>query len=154
MSALILDPPHWAQLEQVQLQVDQQVAYASDRQAWGRDEYWEPAGRIGDCEDIVLLKRDRLMKLGWPADALRIAVVQDERGRLHAVLTVDVSRSDGRPETYALDNRLVHVEPWVRLSELGYRWLERSKPGSAAWVSLGSASQVAAVETAAAVPLP
>ncbi len=137
MQAVVLDAPHWAQLEQVQLQVNQQVAFATDQQAWGKAEYWEPAQRLGDCEDIALLKRQRLMKLGWPAEALRIAVAKDERGALHALLTVDVTAMDGRPETYALDNRVVHVEPWRALSEYGYRWIERQKPGSSAWVSLG-----------------
>jgi predicted transglutaminase-like cysteine proteinase len=140
MPIVVLDAPRWTQLEQVQLQVNHEVAFATDQQTWGRAEYWEPAGRSGDCEDIALLKRQRLMGLGWPAEALRIAVATDEHGQLHAVLTVDVTGADGRPESYAMDNRLTHVEPWGRLSELGYRWIERQKPGSAAWVSLGEAA--------------
>jgi predicted transglutaminase-like cysteine proteinase len=132
----MLDAQHWAQLEQVQRQVNRAVAFTSDEAVWGHGEYWEPAVDRGDCEDIALAKRARLMDLGWPAEALRIAVATDEHGRLHALLTVDATGRDGRSATWALDNRLTYVEPWQRLTALGYRWLERQKPGSAEWVSL------------------
>lgn len=137
MPAVVLDHQHWAQLEQVQIEVNRAVVFAPDAQVWGRDEYWEPAGKSGDCEDIALTKRQKLIGLGWPADALRMAVLLDEHGRLHAVLTVDVTTPKGEPATYAMDNRLTHVEPWRRLNEVGYRWIEREKPGSAQWVILG-----------------
>ena len=138
MPAVMLDAQHWAQLEQVQREVNRTVAFASDQAVWGHGEYWEPATTSGDCEDIALAKRARLMRLGWPVEALRIAVATDEHGRLHALLTVDATGADGRPGTWALDNRLLYVEPWQRLSALGYRWLERQKPGSSQWVRLGS----------------
>lgn len=135
---VVLDAPHWAQLESVQVEVNRQVTYVSDQQKFGKDDYWEPADSTGDCEDIALAKRKRLEALGWPADALRIAVVADEKGRLHAVLTVDVVDAKGRAATYAMDSRLLHVEPWQNLSALGYRWIERARPGSGdRWSRLG-----------------
>lgn len=136
MPAVILDQAHWTQLEQVQLQVDHKVAYESDMDRFGVPDWWEPAVDKGDCEDIVLAKRQKLMDMGWPADALRVAVVLDGHGLLHAVLTVDVTTAKGAPATYVLDSHFEHVEPWSRLNEYGYTWLERSKPGSEAWVRL------------------
>ncbi|MEI9891615.1 MAG: transglutaminase-like cysteine peptidase [Caulobacteraceae bacterium] len=95
------------------------------------------AANKGDCEDIVLTKRKRLMDMGWPADLLRIAVVIDGHGDLHAVLTVDVLSQQGKPATYVLDSHFQHVEPWQYLNQYGYIWLERSKPGSTLWSRLG-----------------
>ena len=119
MPAIILDQMHWAQLEQVQQVVNQRVTPESDAQRFGVKEYWEPAGRSGDCEDIALAKRARLIEMGWPADNLRIAVVINERREMHAVPTVDVTSQKGTPATYVMDNRTVHVEPWKNLAELG-----------------------------------
>jgi predicted transglutaminase-like cysteine proteinase len=137
MPMIVLDHAHWTQLEQVQLKVDGKVAYQTDQQHFGAAELWEPAGKTGDCEDMALAKRQRLVALGWPADDLRIAVAIDEKGELHAVLTVDVVSTKGAPATYVLDSRFLHVEPWKRLSEFGYTWVERAKPGSAQWSRLG-----------------
>lgn len=143
MPVVVLDHAHWAQLEQVQLQVDGKVSYQSDLSRFGVADLWEPADTAGDCEDIALAKRARLTALGWPADDLRIAVTLDETGQLHAVLTVDVVTARGAPATYVLDSRFVHVEPWQNLSEYGYTWLERAQPGSAAWSRLADAGPVA-----------
>lgn len=136
MPGVIIDQAHWTQLEQVQLQVDQKVHYVSDMQRFGVDDWWEPASDKGDCEDIALSKRQKLLDMGWPAEALRIAVVVDGHGDLHAVLTVDGRSEQGKPVTYALDNHFEHVEPWQVLNQYGYVWLERSKPGSSEWSRL------------------
>jgi predicted transglutaminase-like cysteine proteinase len=138
MPVVILDQVHWAQLEQVQAEVDHKVAYVTDTERFGVPDWWEPAVDRGDCEDIVLAKRDRLIRLGWPADLLRIAVVMDGRNELHAVLTVDVQSQAGRQATYVLDSHFSHVEPWTSLGAAGYTWLERSKPGSSQWARLDS----------------
>jgi predicted transglutaminase-like cysteine proteinase len=136
MPGVIIDQAHWTQLEQVQMQVDQKVRYESDMQRFGVEDWWEPATDKGDCEDIVLAKRQKLMDLGWPADALRIAVVVDGHGDLHAVLTVDAQSVEAKPVTYVLDNHFEHVEPWQVMGQYGYVWLERSKPGSTQWSRL------------------
>lgn len=136
MPAVILDQVHWAQLEQVQMQLNRQVAYVTDMERFGVPDWWEPAVDRGDCEDIALAKRQRLIQMGWPAELLRIAVVADGRGDLHALLTVDVTAPSGKPATYALDSHFTHVEPWARLNAYGYQWLERSKPGLNQWTRL------------------
>lgn len=134
--AITIDQARWAQLEQVQVEVDHRVHYVSDMERFGVPDWWEPATDKGDCEDIVLAKRQRLMELGWPADTLRIAVVLDQHGELHAVLTVDVLSQQGKPATYVLDSHFEHVEPWQYFGQYGYTWLERSKPGSTQWSRL------------------
>ena len=151
MPAIVIDQAHWAQLEQVQLKVDGKVVFTTDDQRFGKADYWEAATKQGDCEDMALAKRDRLMKLGWPPEDLRIAMVIDERGELHAVLTVDVMSAKGAPATYVLDNRFLHVETWKHLSDYGYTWVERAKPGSTQWTRLeaggAAAAQFIAVNT-------
>ena len=142
MPVVMLDQAHWAQLEQVQLAVGQQVKYVSDMERFGVPDWWEPADKTGDCEDIALTKRQRLMDLGWPAEALRIAALIDGHGQLHAVLTVDVVSEKGAPGTYVLDSHFTHVEPWQIMNQYGYYWLERSKPGSALWARLDGDSPV------------
>ncbi len=142
MPVVILDQAHWTQLEQVQTQVNRKVAYVTDMERFGVPDWWEPAVDRGDCEDIALAKRKRLVEMGWPADLLRIAVVVDGRGELHAVLTVDATAPSGRPATYVLDSHFEHVEPWSRMNAYGYTWLERSKPGSGRWTRLDGGGAV------------
>jgi predicted transglutaminase-like cysteine proteinase len=155
MPVIVLDQAHWAQLEQVQLKVDGKVTFASDESRLGKADYWEIADKSGDCEDIALAKRARLMQMGWAADDLRIAVVIDERGAVHAVLTVDVMSTKGKPATYVLDNRFLHVETWKHLSDYGYTFVERSKPGSTQWTRLEAGGEVAArLIAAATIPAP
>jgi len=148
MPLLMVDQAHWAQLEQVQQQIERQVTYEGDMDRFGVPDWWEPATDKGDCEDIVLAKRQRLMELGWPADVLRIAVVLDGQGQLHAVLTVDMVTPRGAPATYVLDSHFTHVQPWSLLSQYGYTWLERSKPGSSQWARLDNGSAVQSVRIA------
>ena len=49
----------------------------------------------------------------------------------------------GAPATYALDSHFEHVEPWERLNQYGYTWLERSKPGSTQWTRLDNGGSTA-----------
>jgi predicted transglutaminase-like cysteine proteinase len=133
MPAIILDSMHWAQLEQVQQAINHQVTFETDQQRFGVAEYWEPADKAGDCEDIALAKRARLISMGWAADDLRIALLLDEQGQLHAVLTVDVTSMKGAAASYVLDSRVLHVEPWKALTEHGYLFLARAKPGDSQW---------------------
>lgn len=156
MPAVIIDQARWNQLEQVQIEVDHKVRYVSDMERFGVEDWWEPASDKGDCEDIVLAKRQRLMAMGWPAEALRVAVVLDGHHELHAVLTVDVETPQGRAATYVLDSHFQHVEPWQYLSEYGYTWLERSKPGSTEWARLdnGAAAQAQRIALLATAIMP
>jgi predicted transglutaminase-like cysteine proteinase len=105
--------------------------YRTDREVWGRSDHWatplEFLHRSGDCEDYAIFKYVSLRRLGVPAAAMHLVVLQDTaRDLAHAVLTVDV---DGT--TYVLDNlddRLVrpaglpHYVPYYSVNEEG-RWV-------------------------------
>jgi predicted transglutaminase-like cysteine proteinase len=92
-------------------------------------DYWTVPRRQGDCEDYVLLKRKRLMALGWPASALLITVVRDERGDGHAVLTARTQQGD-----FILDNKTDEIKLWY---QAGYRFVMRpSYLNPRVWLSL------------------
>jgi predicted transglutaminase-like cysteine proteinase len=105
--------------------------YRSDREVWGRSDHWatplEFLGRSGDCEDYAIFKYVSLRRLGVPATAMHLVVLQDTaRDLAHAVLTVDV---DGT--TYVLDNlgdglvqpaALPHYVLYYSVNEVG-RWV-------------------------------
>ncbi len=124
----------WNLLRQVNLHINRQVRPATDQQIYNRPEVWEyPADKRGDCEDYVLLKKRYLEALGFPAEALLITVVLDEKGSGHAVLLVRTNRGD-----LVLDNRRNDVRLWKRT---GYKFLMRQSqrhPGR--WVSLTTES--------------
>lgn len=65
----------------------------------GKD-VWKANVTSGDCEDFALTKKARLMRLGFPAGALRMAVAKTPYGEGHAVLVVSTNRGD-----FVLDNR-------------------------------------------------
>lgn len=138
MPVVIIDQAHWNQLEQVQSYVNHKVRYVENARQYGVLDMWEIAYDAGDCKDIALAKRKRLMELGWPPESLRMAIAYTERGEMHAVLTVDVSTMEGRRGTYVLDNRFSHVEPWQVMSRYGYRWVERAGPSQYAWTYIGN----------------
>jgi predicted transglutaminase-like cysteine proteinase len=84
----------------------------------------------------LLLKRRKLMDLGYPQQALLITVVALPDGDGHAVLTVRTERGE-----YVLDNLTGDILPW---SETGYRFVKRqSQTNPNVWVTLGNESQKA-----------
>lgn len=105
-------------------------AYRADRDIWGRSDYWasplEFLARSGDCEDYVIIKYASLRQLGFPAERLRLVVVQDRLRRLvHAVLTVAVGTEtlvlDNLNDALLPDRRLSHYEPYYSVNE-EHRW--------------------------------
>lgn len=102
-------PARLAELEAVNRQVNHEIEPVTDIELYGVTDYWTVPATKGDCEDYVLLKRKRLMQLGWPASALLITVVRDERGEGHAVLTVRTMQGD-----FVLDNKTDEIKVWHR----------------------------------------
>jgi predicted transglutaminase-like cysteine proteinase len=100
-----------AELDLVNRTVNKEIDPTTDREIFGVEEYWAypDARKKGDCEDYVLLKRKRLMALGWPESSLLITVVMDERNEGHAVLTVRTMQGD-----FIIDNKNDDVRPWYR----------------------------------------
>jgi predicted transglutaminase-like cysteine proteinase len=95
-------------------EVNDSVSYRTDAAQYGRPEHWEPAGRLGDCEDYALLKRARLLEAGWDADKLALVTCRQPGGVGHVVLYVDTD--DG---AFILDNTQERpVSPMM----LNYEW--------------------------------
>ncbi len=76
------------------------VRQTPDREAIGEEELWTyPVGGRGDCEDMALETRRRLVEQGLPRAALTIAIVWHRRQLYsHALLLVETSAG-----TFALD---------------------------------------------------
>jgi predicted transglutaminase-like cysteine proteinase len=102
-------PARMAELDAVNRSVNHEIEPVTDIEQYGVTDYWTIPTTKGDCEDYVLLKRKRLMELGWPASALLITVVRDERGEGHAVLTARTIQGD-----FILDNKTDEIRVWHR----------------------------------------
>jgi predicted transglutaminase-like cysteine proteinase len=102
-------PERLSELDTVNRAVNREIAPATDMEIYGQTEYWTIPTTRGDCEDYALLKRKRLMARGWPATALLMTVVRDEKGEGHAVLTARTLQGD-----FILDNKIDEVKAWHR----------------------------------------
>ncbi|MCZ8316668.1 transglutaminase-like cysteine peptidase [Phreatobacter sp.] len=120
----------FAQLARINVQVNREIQQVTDLELFGVEEYWTyPVDGKGDCEDLVLEKKRRLIALGVPREAMLITVVRDLNGDGHAILTVVTDRGD-----YVLDNFTNEVKLW---HETGYRFIKRqSQTDPNQWVSL------------------
>jgi predicted transglutaminase-like cysteine proteinase len=90
--------------------VNHEIEPVTDLDLYGEADHWTLPTSRGDCEDYVLLKRKRLIALGWPPSALLITVVRDERGDGHAVLTARTLQGD-----FILDNKTDEIRIWHRV---------------------------------------
>jgi len=97
-----------AELDTVNRQVNAAIKPATDAEIYGEVERWTLPTDRGDCEDYALLKRHILMRQGWPASALLMTVVRDEKGEGHAILTARTSKGD-----YILDNKTDDMKLWT-----------------------------------------
>jgi predicted transglutaminase-like cysteine proteinase len=102
-------PERLSELDTINRKVNREIAPATDMEIYGQAEYWTIPTTRGDCEDYALLKRKRLMARGWPASALLMTVVRDEKGEGHAVLTARTLQGD-----FVLDNKVDEVKAWHR----------------------------------------
>jgi predicted transglutaminase-like cysteine proteinase len=100
-----------AELDKVNRAVNRTIRPRTDR-----TDRWVLAPREGDCDDYAVTKRHRLVAMGWPASALRLAVVRTPNGEGHAVLVVKTTEGD-----LVLDNRTSRIKLW---SETGLRWVK------------------------------
>lgn len=102
--------------------VNAAIRFSLDRDQYGVEDYWTlPESGMGDCEDMALEKRARLVAAGVPRATLRLAFVY-HRGYMtpHSVLTVETS--DG---TYVLDSYSDEVMRWD-LTAYNFEARERS----------------------------
>ncbi len=126
---LMSSPDLMQVLDRINRKVNALVEPATDKEVYGVEEYWTFPGRRGDCEDYVVLKRHMLMKLGIPASALLITVVQDELGDGHAILVARTNDGD-----FVLDNKVNDIKLWTATP---YKYIMRqSYLNPRVWVSL------------------
>jgi predicted transglutaminase-like cysteine proteinase len=124
-----LSQDRWAELVEINVQVNSAVIGVTDRELYGTEEMWTYPNRYGDCEDYVLLKRLMLIRRGWSPESLLITVVWDETGQGHAILTATTSHGD-----FILDNKRNEVLRW---QETGYIYEKRQgAEGAGQWVWL------------------
>lgn len=109
-------------LKKVNLSVNNSIRPRNDSR--GRD-VWTLNASSGDCEDYVITKRSRLIKMGLPASALRIAYAKTRSGEGHAVLVVRTSEGD-----YVLDNRTNAIRP---KAQAGLRFISMSGSNPKTW---------------------
>lgn len=136
-----LNTQTWNQLQGAQAHI-LKIRYMADSQQYNVKEFWTPAKTAGDCEDIALAARQRLLELGWPASTLRLATVFTETNEVHSVLTVEVS-VDGHRETLVVDNRNRDVMSWNQLVDKGYRFVIRQAANGQDWVKVDQPQRVA-----------
>ncbi len=129
--AVRLTPALWNELIAVNDNVNTAIKPDTDKDIYGREEYWAypDSTGMGDCEDYVLLKRRELMQRGWPAGSLLITVVRQTNGDGHAVLTVRTDRGD-----LVLDNLEGKIKLWEATD---YQFIKRqSDTDSGRWVAI------------------
>ena len=139
---VMLTAKAWSDLVRINQWANNNIKPITDLDHWGVVERWDyPNDGFGDCEDYVLLKRQMLMKAGWPRSALLITVVRDKKGDGHAVLTVKTDKGE-----FILDNQAENIVLW---SDSGYRFVKRqSQANPNAWVALGDPPPAATTATA------
>jgi predicted transglutaminase-like cysteine proteinase len=125
-----LTTKRWQELVTINRQVNQEIKPMSDQAQYGVIEKWTyPTSGKGDCEDYVLLKKRKLVELGWPMSGLLITVVRDENNEGHAVLTVRTDSGD-----LVLDNKTVNILAWQQTK---YTYIKRqSAVDPKSWESL------------------
>ncbi len=124
------DKPRLTQLQQVNSFINQKP-YILDSVNYGVDDYWavvrEFMALSGDCEDYSISKFFSLRQLGFPADSLRIVILQDTNlGIAHAVLAVAHEGGalilDNQTNEIMPDQRIIHYTPLYSVNEQQW-WL-------------------------------
>jgi predicted transglutaminase-like cysteine proteinase len=106
--------------ERINSDVNARVTYKSDLEQFGVPEFWQEAGKFGDCEDYALLKRELLKEQGFDAEKIHLAtcwinVKADDTG--HCVLIVETDNGQ-----FILDNNLKDPVP-LNFESVGYKYL-------------------------------
>jgi predicted transglutaminase-like cysteine proteinase len=131
-----LDPKASDLLEDVNRSVN--AAIAPLRKSYGSrlSESWTIAPKAGDCNDYAVTKRHQLLSRGFPAGALRLAVVLTPDDVGHLVLVISTTSGD-----LVLDNLTTRIRDW-RTTD--YKWLKiQSMNDAHLWYAIGTQTAVA-----------
>ena len=130
----------WLQLVDINADVNIEIRPVTDYAKFKVLEYWTYPVNSGDCEDYVLLKKRRLVELGWPPSSLLITVVRDRNGDGHAVLTASTDVGD-----FVLDNQSEKVKLWQRTP---YTYIKRQSLNHPyVWVTLNDRNRTRRAST-------
>lgn len=128
-----LTPSRMAELKAVTVSVNRRIKEMSDLASTGKADDWRLPKRVGDCEDFAILKKQELIRRGWPASTLLLTVAT-RGGEGHVVLTVRTDKGD-----FVLDNMTDAVKDW---SKSPYRYFARqSQSAQGKWERIGPASK-------------
>ena len=108
-SMLLVDAPVLTTLVAVNQAVNDEIRFMPDPDCVGEEERWSyPVNRKGDCEDMALEKRRRLVAAGLPRAAFTMAIAH-HRTQLfsHAILLAETSVG-----TLVLDNLDTRLRCW------------------------------------------
>ncbi|RYE83973.1 MAG: transglutaminase [Hyphomicrobiales bacterium] len=105
------------------------VVAVTDQDYYRKREFWTYPDGFGDCEDFALAKRRTLIERGWPAAALRMALVRQRNGEAHAVLVAITNVGD-----FVLDNLVGDILDWAQTD---YKFVKMQSPQSLGnWVDV------------------
>lgn len=109
----------------INAEINREIYFVLDIEQYGEEEYWTlPLAGRGDCEDLALLKRQRLSRLGVPRGSMRLALVfHATLLSSHCVLTLETGSG-----TYVLDNLTDELKLWHRTE---YNFELRERPDGA-----------------------
>lgn len=106
---------------EVNAHINSKVRILNDQSQYGREDYWTlPSARGGDCEDIALLKKKKLIEMGLPPLSLLLATVLNQNREAHAVLVLRTKSGD-----FVLDNLRNKILPWHKT---GYLFMRMQHP--------------------------
>lgn len=114
------------ELQQIILTINKNVSAARDEDIYNLEEWWDYPTDRGDCEDIALETRVRLMKKGWPRSALLLTYTQVKPKTIgnidvsdlwvgHLVLTIRSQSGD-----LIVDNLSTVVTTWNKKTNMQF----------------------------------
>ncbi|EKF17341.1 transglutaminase family protein cysteine peptidase BTLCP [Nitratireductor pacificus pht-3B] len=134
-------------LAEINVAVNRTVAYTTDRDNYGRLDFWAEPSQIlrlgkGDCEDYAILKMAALNAAGIPMTSMSIVVLQDQRRALfHAVLAVSTSQGhfilDNLHDKVMKDTALGDYLPLYSMSA-DRSWIHGKRRGDALVAAIGA----------------
>ncbi len=119
----------WEIVREVNKAVNARYIARTDKDVYGKEEFWEFPTTAADCEDFALEKRKELAAAGFAYSDLLMTVVRKSDGEGHAVLTLRTSDGD-----FILDNLTDEVFAWYQTP---YTFLKRQATfNTGRWVTI------------------